>query len=93
MKANVKKRKPQIGEVYKTISTPTPIYGYIRGIKYGDVGFSVLDYPTSYPDFSDCGIFWVPVHGFFKVFEKRPCQDVNFKDTMSTFSKSQHFGM
>jgi hypothetical protein len=48
----------------------------------------VLEYATSYPDFSNCGIFWVREKDFFKVFEKQPFPGVKFESsgTLVSFS-------
>ena len=60
---------PSKDAIYVSKGTPETIYGYIRGTRGGDVGFSVLDTATSQPDFSGCGTFWLKPEDFFKVFE------------------------
>ena len=42
---------------------------YVRGWENGEVGFSVLDEATAYPDFSNCGVFWVLPEDFIKLFD------------------------
>ena len=79
MKVKVRKRNLKIGEVYKSTATPITIYAYIRAFKGDEVGFSVLEYATSYPDFSNCGVFWVKEKDFFKVFEMQPFPGITFK--------------
>ena len=69
MKASVRERIPTAGVIYISKGTPEPVYGYVRGFKNDEVGFSVLDVPTNFPDFSNCGIFWIKKKDFFKVFE------------------------
>lgn len=88
MKVKVRKRNLKIGEVYRASATPITTYGYIRAFKGDEVGFSVLEYATSYPDFSNCGIFWVREKDFFKVFEKQPFPGVKFESsgTLAIFS-------
>lgn len=44
------------------------VYGYIRDWKNGEVGYSVLDYASDSPDFSNCGVFWMKPEDFGKVF-------------------------
>ena len=44
--------------------TPEPVYCYIRGYRGSTVGFSALDYLSSAPDFSYCGIFWIRKNDF-----------------------------
>ena len=41
-----------------------PGYIYIRGLIDGRIGFSILDEPQECPDFTECGIFWVPPEFF-----------------------------
>lgn len=44
-------------------------YCYIRTIKGNEeVAFSVLDEKTSRPDFSECGVFWIRIEDFNKMF-------------------------
>ena len=43
-----------------------PGYLYIRGLIDGRIGFSVLYDPLEFPDFTDCGVFWVPPEFFVK---------------------------
>ncbi len=55
--------------VSKIPNLPMPIYGYIRTIRAGEVGFSVLEEPVEDPDFSNCGVFYVKPKDFTRVFE------------------------
>ena len=84
MKVKVRKRNLKIGEVYESIATPITIFAYIRAFKGKEVGFSVFEYATSHPDFSNCGVFWVKENDFFKVFEKQPFPGVKFESLGAT---------
>ena len=52
-------RKPDMEEAYCYIRT-------VKGNK--EVAFSVLDEKTSFPDFSNCGVFWLRIEDFTKMF-------------------------
>ena len=45
----------------------TPGFLYIRGFMDGEIGFSVLDDPVEFPDFSHCGVFWMAPEVFASV--------------------------
>ena len=47
-----------------------PVYAYIRVCKQDEVGFSVIDHIAQYPDFSNCGVFWVAPDDFEDLFEE-----------------------
>lgn len=61
----------RFGSIYKAVGLPedNEVYGYIRGWKGNEVGFSVLDKALNDPNFSDCGIFWVAPEAFTMLFE------------------------
>ena len=40
-----------------------PGYLYIRGLIDGRIGFSVLDDPLEFPDFTDCGVYQPRIQG------------------------------
>lgn len=46
------------------------VFAYIRKWKNNEIGFSVLDHISEYPDLSDCGIFWVDKYDFALMFER-----------------------
>ena len=56
----------------KSVSMEYPAFAYVRFLKDGEIGFSVLDFPYQRPDFNNCGVFWVKPEDFlltFKPFE------------------------
>lgn len=57
--------------IYKVVGLPVDheIYGYVRGWKGNEVGFSVLDEALDAPDLSECGVFWVSPKDFAMIFE------------------------
>ena len=54
------------------------VFAYVRFLKDGEVGFSVMDAPYIRPDFSDCGVFWVRPEDFLRTF--RPLEDDDLED-------------
>jgi len=55
--------------IYKSTLTKDDIYAYIRAWKAGEIGFSVLEYISNRPDFSECSIFWMAPQNFLLAFE------------------------
>ena len=45
------------------------VFAYVRFLKDGEIGFSVLDHPSLRPDFSQCGVFWVKPEDFLMTFD------------------------
>ena len=46
------------------------VFAYIRECRQNEVGFSVTDKQEQYPDFSNCGIFWLSPLDFDDFFEE-----------------------
>ena len=54
------------------VDLPEPVFAYVRFLKDGELGFSVLDFPYLRPDFSNCQVIWVKPEDFllsFRPFE------------------------
>ena len=66
-----------------------PIFAYIRFLKDGEIGFSVLDEAVSRPDYSNCGVFWVRPEDFLKVFRPLRPEDL---DRYESFAMSGREG-
>ena len=61
----------RFGQIYEAVGElDEPVFGYVRGWRDGSVGFSVLDHPTTKPDFANCGVFWVAPEDFKKLFKE-----------------------
>ena len=46
------------------------VFAYIRDCREAEIGFSVLDTQEQYPDFSNCGVFWLSPGDFVDFFEE-----------------------
>lgn len=63
------------------------VYIYIRGWNKNEIGFSVLEEDTDYPDFSNCGVFWVKHKDFNRMFRKYRTMKTNNK-TVGCYAKT-----
>lgn len=73
-----------------------PIFGYIRFLKDGELGFSVLDEPVSRPDYSNCGLFWVKPEDFLKMFRPLHPEDLaryeSYASSERSFAEDEEYG-
>jgi hypothetical protein len=53
------------------------VFAYVRFLKNGEIGFSVLDDLTNRPDFSNCGVFWQRPEDFLAFFKLLEIPDLS----------------